>query len=823
MGQPAARVGDTTSHGTPLAPGPGCPTVLIGGQPAWRATVGHARVPAVGRPKPHVGGVVAVGQRDGDDRRPAGRAAGRHGRRSGRAQRDRAGRADGDDRMSAERSRRASARTSSAAAGRCRCELDPRTGRVASVAYEDDIRQSILIILETAPGERVMRPNFGCGIHELVFAALDSTALQRIRSVVEEALRRCEARIEVLGVNVDEDADRRGQAARRDRVSRAQDEPDRQPRLPVLLPRGRPAVKAPRAPRLESAARAEFAAELRERARAWIPSWGLDDGERDFGRALLEIAARFSSEVAERLDGAGEKMRRGFLDWLAVRGEAARPARMPVVFKLADTAREAVLAPAPVRMQADAAGTPVVFETENDVRVVPGRLDVVVGVDADARRVLSSAAGPQRSRAARAAADRWQLKSFAAAGAKKLQLDPELGLVAGMIVEAGGQQYRHRRRSTKTSSRSSPPLEASWRPRIARRARSRRSRRSTARRAIGRSTRSTSATSELLNIEAAATIEIVGAKSLRRGSHLAVLGQARAKRRGRTGSRSRWPTSRAAAGRGRPEEARRARSSRARSSRQEQPLDPRLSRRTSTGVKPLLSRSRRDPHQLQPTATPCPPATSRTTARPRPRRWRTPRRSCSTTCSSRSGRSRGSSTRSISAARKRSRRRARRSSSASRWPIPRSPRCRPCARARLRIPCSPASPRIARCICSQFNPTTGASPSSCEREPLQPPLPGYLGAVEPGNAFALDVQPRWRLPIWHEVDFFGDGLPGRGERRRRNLGLARGASASNLQRLGQFRSIAGRHGTGFGSGGWARPSWRRCLRSSRRSAAAGST
>jgi phage baseplate assembly protein W len=85
-------------------------------------------------------------------------------------------------------------------------ELDARTGRVSSVAYEEDIRQSILIILETAPGERVMRPNFGCGIHELVFTALDSTAVQRIRSVVEEALRRCEARIDVLGVAVDEAA-----------------------------------------------------------------------------------------------------------------------------------------------------------------------------------------------------------------------------------------------------------------------------------------------------------------------------------------------------------------------------------------------------------------------------------------------------------------------------------------------------------------------------------------------------------------------------------------------------------------------------------------
>lgn len=88
--------------------------------------------------------------------------------------------------------------------------LDPRTGRVESVAYEEDIRQSILIILMTAPGERVMRPNFGCGIHDLVFTSLDSTTLQLIRSSVEDAMRRCEARIELLEVTVDEEASSEG-------------------------------------------------------------------------------------------------------------------------------------------------------------------------------------------------------------------------------------------------------------------------------------------------------------------------------------------------------------------------------------------------------------------------------------------------------------------------------------------------------------------------------------------------------------------------------------------------------------------------------------
>ena len=90
-------------------------------------------------------------------------------------------------------------------------DVDPYTGLIAMAQYEEDIRQSIRIILETAKGERVMRPDFGCGIHDLVFEAIDTTALTRIQSEVEEALRRFEARIDVLEVVVDEDATSQGE------------------------------------------------------------------------------------------------------------------------------------------------------------------------------------------------------------------------------------------------------------------------------------------------------------------------------------------------------------------------------------------------------------------------------------------------------------------------------------------------------------------------------------------------------------------------------------------------------------------------------------
>lgn len=201
-------------------------------------------------------------------------------------------------------------------------------------------------------------------------------------------------------------------------------------------------MKTQNAPRFEERRKSEFSTELRKRAQAWIPSWDIGGGDRDFGHALLEIAARFNAEVAERLDNVGEKMRRGFLDWLAVRGIAAKPSRLPVVFKLADAAQEPVLASAPVQLQADADGSSVVFETEKDLRVVPGRLDVLVGVDAGKDAFFLPPPGLSDLNPLEPLPTQWVLKSFASVGATKLQLDPDIGLVPNMILEAAGHQYR---------------------------------------------------------------------------------------------------------------------------------------------------------------------------------------------------------------------------------------------------------------------------------------------------------------------------------------------------------------------------------------------
>jgi phage baseplate assembly protein W len=77
------------------------------------------------------------------------------------------------------------------------------SGDVSLSQYERDVREAILVILETARGERVMRPRFGCGIHDLVFESIGATTLFAVEAAVREALTTFEPRIELLSVEVD--------------------------------------------------------------------------------------------------------------------------------------------------------------------------------------------------------------------------------------------------------------------------------------------------------------------------------------------------------------------------------------------------------------------------------------------------------------------------------------------------------------------------------------------------------------------------------------------------------------------------------------------
>jgi len=80
-------------------------------------------------------------------------------------------------------------------------------GRIALARHEQDVEQAIRLILLTPKGQRVMRPEFGCQIHDLIFAPNDATTAGLAVYYVQEALGMWEPRIEVQEVNALPDPD----------------------------------------------------------------------------------------------------------------------------------------------------------------------------------------------------------------------------------------------------------------------------------------------------------------------------------------------------------------------------------------------------------------------------------------------------------------------------------------------------------------------------------------------------------------------------------------------------------------------------------------
>ena len=78
-----------------------------------------------------------------------------------------------------------------------------RRGGIALATGETDVDQAIEIILSTAPGERPMRPEFGCGVHDFVFDTIDAATIGRLETEVRRALDRWEPRIVLEEVEFD--------------------------------------------------------------------------------------------------------------------------------------------------------------------------------------------------------------------------------------------------------------------------------------------------------------------------------------------------------------------------------------------------------------------------------------------------------------------------------------------------------------------------------------------------------------------------------------------------------------------------------------------
>ncbi|SET16238.1 GPW/gp25 family protein [[Clostridium] polysaccharolyticum] len=89
-------------------------------------------------------------------------------------------------------------------------QIDKATGRMKTSSYEEDIKEAIWIIVMTKKGERVRNPEFGCEIHNYVFASMNIQTLAEMERSVEEALLMWEPRIINTQVHIELDKKKEG-------------------------------------------------------------------------------------------------------------------------------------------------------------------------------------------------------------------------------------------------------------------------------------------------------------------------------------------------------------------------------------------------------------------------------------------------------------------------------------------------------------------------------------------------------------------------------------------------------------------------------------
>ena len=84
-------------------------------------------------------------------------------------------------------------------------EFSKREKAVKMVTAEEDIKESLLILLSTSPGERLMQPTYGCGLKALIFENITESSLTEIRDVIERAVLFFEPRINLDSIDIDSD------------------------------------------------------------------------------------------------------------------------------------------------------------------------------------------------------------------------------------------------------------------------------------------------------------------------------------------------------------------------------------------------------------------------------------------------------------------------------------------------------------------------------------------------------------------------------------------------------------------------------------------
>ena len=175
----------------------------------------------------------------------------------------------------------------------------------------------------------------------------------------------------------------------------------------------------------------------------WLaPDWAGPGQEGDFGAALYEIAARLAEQSTRRLDQTALRDKLAFLETLDIAAPAPRSARVPIVFRLAETRSEPVYAPARVQIAAPGEPRPVVFETLEGIAITPARTLRLIAADPAADRIELAPAAVTAAPKPSPPPVAYRLVSAAEPEATTLQLAQSVGLAAGDLLRIAGKAYR---------------------------------------------------------------------------------------------------------------------------------------------------------------------------------------------------------------------------------------------------------------------------------------------------------------------------------------------------------------------------------------------
>lgn len=175
-------------------------------------------------------------------------------------------------------------------------------------------------------------------------------------------------------------------------------------------------------------------AQLMRRAAALLGQGGAPVAVGTIETAVIAAAARMFEEVTRRLDKVPEKQTDNFYVAMGIGRDPAQPARVPVAIKLSDTAPSGQRALAGTQLSAETTPAPTIFETAHGIALMRGKVSAVAAADFGGDAIYLAPAGVTTPVLPAPAPVTRTVRGAAGAGATVVQVDPALGLEAGMTI-----------------------------------------------------------------------------------------------------------------------------------------------------------------------------------------------------------------------------------------------------------------------------------------------------------------------------------------------------------------------------------------------------